>query len=304
MSESQSVQQLTVSDQDHGQRLDNFLRKKLKGVPKSLVYRLIRKGQVRVNGGRRKADSRLASGDLVRVPPVRTASREVSVPEAVQRQLEDRVVFQNDRLLILDKPSGLAVHAGSGLSWGVIDALRESRRGEYLELVHRLDRETSGCLMLARNVEALREAQGWLKQDQVIKRYLCLLEGRLGDERTRVEQPLSRIRGPGGQSRSVVDPDGKYALTQFKVLERGKHHSFAEARIHTGRTHQIRAHAAFLGHPVAGDDLYGSRSASQAFKKIGLTRLFLHCTSLELPDGTIASAPLPGELTRVLDRLG
>ncbi|MEM9304073.1 MAG: RluA family pseudouridine synthase [Pseudomonadota bacterium] len=287
-----------------GQRLDNLLVAELKGVPKSLVYRIIRKGQVRVNGSRAKAMQRVSAGDVVRIPPVRTdAPREKPrFPEDLVKKIEAAVAFENDRYLVLDKPAGLAVHAGSGLSWGLIDVVRQLREG-FIELAHRLDRETSGCLVFARDREALLGAQSAFRDPTAEKRYLALLQGSLSDEPRFVDAPLRRNVERGGERMVMVDPNGKPARSRFQPIERFSGWTLTEVRIQTGRTHQIRVHAAHLGHPVAGDERYGSDR-----KPPGLTRLFLHCSMVNLPleglgEDLTASAPLPPELHTVLEAL-
>lgn len=301
------VQTVRVDTDRDGQRLDNFLATQLKGVPKAAIYRMIRTGQVRVNGGRAKPSSRLQSGDEVRVPPARTRERgDVAVSDEVRRRLREAVLFENGDLLVVDKPAGIAVHAGSGLPWGLIDALRQDRPGEYLELAHRLDRDTSGCLLLARNGAALKHLAALFRAGQVSKRYLCLLSGRLPEPLVEVDVPLARV--PGLPDRPVdADDEGKPSLTRFRLLQQYRDCSYVEAELFTGRTHQIRAHARYLGLPLAGDRLYGDRQMLRHWRSRGLRRLFLHAHRLGLtsPSGEPLEfdAPLPPELRRVLDML-
>ena len=301
------VQFETVDSDRDGQRVDNFLSARLKGLPRSLIYRMIRTGQVRINGGRCKPSSRLQLGDTVRIPPApRAAGDAVSVPDAARAAVRAAILHEDEDLLIVDKPAGMAVHAGSGLAWGLIDALREDRAGQYLELAHRLDRETSGCLVLARNGPALKRVGAAFRAGEVAKFYLCLLDGRLPQERVDVDAPLARTAV--GQRRLVeVSAAGKPALTRFRQLEVLDDATYAEAELLTGRTHQIRVHAAHLGMPLAGDDKYSGRDALRKWRGRGLRRVFLHAHRVVIPqpDGAALelNAPLPDDLRRVLDGL-
>ena len=291
-----------------GQRLDNFLSRKLKGVPKSAVYRMIRTGQVRINGGRCKAASRLEEGDKVRIPPAHTRDRgEVVVSDRVIKQLDDAIIYENTDLLVINKPSGMAVHSGSGLPWGLIDAIRQGRPGEYVELVHRLDRETSGCLVLARNGAALNALSAQFRDGQVKKRYLCLMNGQMRQSVIEVNAPLRKVQSGNTGQVEVDDEEGKPALTRFHLLQGYRGCSYAEAELFTGRTHQIRAHAKHLGLPLAGDDRYASRESLKKWRKRGLGRIFLHAHRLGLNalsgESLSFDAPLPAPLRKVLDAL-
>lgn len=282
----------------------------LKGVPRSLVYRLIRSGQVRVNSGRVGPSYRLRAGDDIRVPPV--ASRPVTPTKATPDSLEwlaDRVIFEDARLLVLDKPAGLAVHGGSSISLGCIEALRLLRpTAKGLELAHRLDRGTSGVLLLAKRRSALRTLHELLREGRVDKRYLTLVRGRWLAATKTVAAPLV-TRRVGGEARVKVDPEGKSAESSFRLLEQfGETASLLEVSIATGRTHQIRVHAAHSGHPVAGDERYGDKDFATYMRAFSLQRMFLHAHSLtfEWPDtGEVfdASAPLPADLRAVLTAL-
>ena len=303
---------VTVPEDRAGQRLDNFLLGQLKGAPRSLVYKIVRSGQVRVNGGRVKADRRLEGGDEVRIPPVRTgdAGATAAPPRAYMDALQAAVVFEDDRLLALDKPSGVASHGGSGISFGAIETLRAARPGQTLELVHRLDRDTSGLLVVAKKRSALVELQALLREEHgIAKRYLALLTGRMPDGTMTVDAPLHVGLRQGGERHVQVNAAGKPSVSHFRVIERMGGHSYGEVRIETGRTHQIRAHARHIGHPVAGDDKYGDPEVNKRLReKTGLRRLFLHSSTLEFElDGGrtpyLLNAPLPAELTAVLDRL-
>lgn len=310
-----SVRMITVPADRAGQRLDNFLLGQLKGAPRSLVYKLVRSGQVRVNGGRAKAERKLEAGDEVRVPPVRLTEEgdKATPPEAFMKRLEAAIVFEDDRLLALNKPSGVASHGGSGISFGAIETLRALRPGKTLELVHRLDRDTSGLLIVAKKRSALSELQALLREDHgagIRKRYLTLLVGRMPDGTMTVDAPLHVGLRQGGERHVQVNAIGKESISHFKVLERRGGHSYCEVRIETGRTHQIRVHAQHLGHPVAGDDKYGEPDVNKRLRdQIGLKRLFLHAASLEfsLDNGKtpyVLNAPLAEELAEALNRLG
>jgi 23S rRNA pseudouridine955/2504/2580 synthase len=298
------VHTVTVDSNREGQRLDNFLSNHLKGVPRSAIYRMVRTGQVRINGKRCKAATRLEEGDLVRIPPARVrSSGEVVISENVSNQVESAILFENDDFLVVDKPSGMAVHSGSGLPWGLIDVLRHRRRGEYLELVHRLDRETSGCLVLAKSGAALKSLSEQFREGRVEKRYLCLMNGRMREASVEVSAPLLKDHSGLVQ----VNQDGKDARTRFLLLRAYRDASYAEAELFTGRTHQIRAHAKHLGLPLAGDDRYAGRDSIRKWKKRGLKRVFLHAHRLGLhsPDGVSRTfdAPLPANLRKILDGL-
>lgn len=301
-----------VPEDRDGQRLDNFLLGQLKGAPRSLVYKLVRSGQVRVNGGRAKAERKLEAGDEVRIPPVRldAPGEKAPPPKGLLVALEAAIVFEDARLLALNKPSGLASHGGSGISHGAIESLRALRPGQTLELVHRLDRDTSGLLIVAKKRSALTEMQALMREDGgIAKRYLALLVGRMPDGTMSVDAPLHIGLRQGGERHVQVNPAGKPSLSHIRVLERRGGHSYCEVRIETGRTHQIRVHSAHIGHPVAGDDKYGDADVNRRLREqVGLKRLFLHASTLEFAlDGGRApyllNAPLAPELVDVLDRL-
>jgi 23S rRNA pseudouridine955/2504/2580 synthase len=265
-----------------GQRLDNYLLGELKGVPRSLVYRLIRSGQVRVNSGRTAPSYRLQTGDRVRVPPVgvRPAAPPVATPDRFD-WLGERVIYEDTRLLVIDKPAGLAVHGGSSISLGCIEALRLLRpTSKDLELAHRLDRGTSGCLLLAKRRSTLRVLHELLREGRVDKRYLALVQGHWRESVKEIDAPLV-TRRVGGEARVKVDPTGKEARSSFRVLDRfAKTASLLEVSIDTGRTHQIRAHAVHAGHPVAGDERYGDKDFNHHLESFGLRRMFLHAHTI------------------------
>ena len=308
---SQQVQVFTVSADEDGQRLDNYLVTRLKGVPKSAVYRVIRKGEVRVNKGRAKPERRLVEGDLVRVPPLRVA--ETKPPPApgqsLVHHLQQAILHDRDGLLIVDKPAGLAVHGGSGVSLGLIEALRQMPGNQgFLELVHRLDRETSGCVMIARKRSVLKLFQEALRQRQGIqKTYLALVQGRWPKGLSIVDAPLKRFVQNGGERIVRVNMDGKPSHTHFEVVQVFRDATLVKASPITGRTHQIRVHALHHGCPLVGDEKYGDTPLNQAFRERGSRRLFLHAASLEIQlpewEPLLIEAKLPDELNRLLLQL-
>ena len=292
-----------------GQRLDNYLLGALSGVPRNHVYRLIRSGQVRVNSGRVRAGYRLREGDRVRVPPVYgRGSRSAQAPPANRvRWLAGRILYEDRRILVLDKPAGMPVHAGTGVDFGCIEALRSLRPElRSADLVHRLDRGTSGCLLVAKRRAALRQLHELLRTGGMDKRYLALVQGRWPRGRSRVDASLS-TRRRGGESVAQVDPEGKRALSRFRVVERfGGLATLVDVTIGTGRTHQIRVHAAHAGHPLAGDPRYGDPEFNATLSAKGLKRMFLHAHALEFVwPGTgelfAIGSPLPPELAAVLE---
>lgn len=314
MSETQekkpSVVNLRIEPDYDGQRIDNFLMGFLKGVPRSYVYRILRRGEVRVNKGRIQASYRLRAGDLVRIPPVRMAERNPADPgQRVLQQIRQAIVFEDDRLIVLNKPSGLAVHGGSGLNFGLIEAMRALRPEErQLELVHRLDRDTSGCLLLAKRRSALRILHQLMRDNAVDKRYLALLAGRWQHSRMEAAAPLKKNTLKSGERIVRVDAEGKAALTRFRVRQRFSDSTLVEARLMTGRTHQIRVHAAYLGTPILGDEKYGDSEANRAARRRGLKRLFLHAESLRFrwpgeEQDLYIEAPLEAPLRQLLRQL-
>ena len=299
-----------MSEAAAGQRLDNFLLGALKGVPRSHIYRLIRSGQVRVNSGRVNPKHRLKAGDRVRVPPVATrAPAPTSASGGSLDWLAERIVHEDSRLLVLDKPAGLAVHGGTGVALGCIEALRALRPElPELELVHRLDRATSGCLLVAKRRSALRTLHALLREGRVDKRYLTLVKGRWSEPNAEISAPLVTKRG-AGESRVRVATGGKAAKSAFRLIDTlGRTASLLEVAIATGRTHQIRVHAAHAGHPVAGDDRYGDPEFNDAMRRFGLHRMFLHSRSIafvwpESGEDFSVDVPLPPELSAVLTAL-
>lgn len=307
-----SVKLVTIAADEAGQRIDNFLRNQLKGVPKSMIYRIVRKGEVRVNKKRIKPEYKLQSGDEVRIPPVRLAERDeapVSAKLDKVAALNDCIIFEDDYLLVLNKPSGTAVHGGSGLSFGVIEGLRALRpEARFLELVHRLDRETSGVMLVAKKRSALRALHEQLRMKGMQKDYLALVRGQWQSHCKVVQAPLLKNILQSGERIVRVNAEGKPSETRFKVEERFENATLVKASPVTGRTHQIRVHTLHAGHPIAFDDRYGDREFDSELKGTGLDRLFLHAAALrfEHPNtGEImrVEAPLDKKLRHCLDVL-
>lgn len=329
-------------DADHsGQRVDNYLMTQLKGVSRSHIYKLLRSGQVRVNSGRKKPHYRLQYGDAVRIPPVRVAAgKNPAIPDSVIKKLEASILFENNDLLVMNKPSGIAVHGGSGIAFGIIEAMKASRSdpsgsnpggsNQFLELVHRLDRETSGCLLLAKNRTTLTCLHDLLRAEtspeissgiNLGKYYLALVAGHWQGN-TRIDKPLVKVKRGGENIIEIAsnDPDNnpgnspiknsQGAVSHFESQQIFEQATLMKIRIETGRTHQIRVHAAATGHAVAGDEKYGNTEFNRNMKKMGLKRLFLHAARLEIPALTatdsepiIIEAPLEANLKQVLDKL-
>lgn len=304
------VQFVDIDAELAGQRIDNFLLTRLKGAPRSLVYRILRKGEVRVNRGRIRPDYRLQAGDSVRIPPVRLTARAAAVRpgEGILRRIEAAVLYEDTRFLVLNKPGGVAVHGGSGLSYGVIEALRAARpAAPFLELGHRLDRETSGCLVVAKRRSALRHFHALLREGRIEKRYLALMAGHWSG-RLRMELPLRKNVLQSGERLVRVSDDGKPARTEFTTERRFARATLADVLLFTGRTHQVRVHAAAAGHPIAGDEKYGDAEFNRSMRERGVRRLFLHARSLrfELPEGggcIEVTAPLDSTLEAALAAL-
>lgn len=316
------VRHVDVGEEHAGERLDRFLTGLLASVPRSRIYRLVRRGEVRVNGRRARPEQRLDSHDRVRVPPL-TVDAEPSggpggssrrPPPALLERVEHSIAYEDERLIVIDKPAGIAVHGGSGLSFGIIEALRALRPQEQLELVHRLDRDTSGCLLVARRRSTLRTLHALLREGRMEKGYLALVQGQWNFGRRRIEAPLRTDIRVSGERTVKVHPSGKAAVSEFRPVQffgarasRLPRATLVEVALHTGRTHQIRVHAAHAGHPVAGDEKYGDETFNLALRELGLERMFLHAhrVSFEWPGGApfSASAPLPPELRSVLERL-
>jgi 23S rRNA pseudouridine955/2504/2580 synthase len=306
------VLQVEVGERGAGQRLDNFLGRILKDVPRTHLFRVIRKGEVRVNGKRAKPDTRLQASDIVRVPPVRTgaAAPPRRAPTGMVKDVVDAIIHEDPRLLVINKPAGVAVHGGSGVSFGVIEALRSARPDEELELVHRIDRETSGILMVSRKPAVLRTLHALMREGRVEKHYLALVKGKWELGRKRIDAPLRTDIRVSGERTVKVHETGKEAASVFKPVQFfGKKASLVEVELETGRTHQIRVHAAHAGYPLAGDDKYGDEAFNETLKALGLTRMFLHASLLSFtwPETGVefsVNAPLPDELKAVIEALG
>ena len=304
------VQLIEVAPELAGQRIDNFLITALKGVPKTLVYRILRKGEVRVNKGRVKPEYKIQAGDIVRVPPVRLPERDEPAPVAqgLLQRLEAAIVYEDKALIVMNKPAGIAVHGGSGLSFGVIEALRQLRPdAKELELVHRLDRDTSGLLMIAKKRSMLRHLHAALRGDGVDKRYMALVRGHWPTAKKQVNAPLLKSNLRSGERMVEVNDEGKEALTLFRVLRRfGDFATIVEARPITGRTHQIRVHTLHAGHMIAGDNKYGDEDFRE-IRELGGKRLFLHASALTvpLPDGgeLKLEAPVDEVWAKTVERL-
>lgn len=298
-----------INEDNCDQRLDNFLISRLKGVPKSRIYRLVRKGEVRVNKGRVDIKYRLAAGDVVRIPPVRVAERseESFVPKGLQAALQQGILFEDDGFMVINKPAGFAVHGGSGVSSGIIEGLRLIRpEARFLELVHRLDKDTSGCLLIAKKRSALRKLQEFFRNSEIKKTYQALLAGQWDRKKLIVTAPLLKNISKGGERIVVISKAGKAAETLFTRIKLFRNATLVEASPKTGRTHQIRVHAASLGHAIVGDDRYGIDEINKLFKNKGYKRMFLHAETLQFKhpvtdEKMTISAPLPLQLINLLN---
>jgi 23S rRNA pseudouridine955/2504/2580 synthase len=308
-----SVTETLITENEQGQRLDNLLLKKCKGVPKSHVYSIVRSGQVRVNGRRADVSYRLQTGDVLRLPPLRIARIEQEIVAGAELKVTLPVLYEDDGLLIIDKPAGIAVHGGSGVSFGVIEALRRQRpQARFLELAHRLDRETSGILLLGKKRSVLLALHEMFRNGGLSgsgrgadKRYQVLVAGRWMDPVRNVRLPLLKYLQASGERRVCVSEEGKAAHTVFRLLARWERFSLLEAQLKTGRTHQIRVHLAHLGYPIVGDEKYGDFALNKALPREGLKRMFLHAGKMRFPhplDGRelVVEAPLPAALSRFL----
>lgn len=310
-SKFQKVQFVQIDSEQQGQRIDNFLRTFLKGVPKSMIYRLLRKGEVRVNKKRIKPEYKLVDGDELRIPPIRVSEQPQGPSVKLDKvaTLEQHILYEDELLIVVNKPSGMAVHGGSGLSFGVIEALRSLRPdARFLELVHRLDRDTSGCLLIAKRRSALKHLHEQLRVKTMDKRYKALVMGEWPANRFKVKAPLRKNILKSGERLVSVSPDGKPSETRFRILQTYKFATLVEASPITGRTHQIRVHCLHAGHPIAVDDKYGDEEFDSLTRKAGLDRLFLHAWSLSFTHPKTEKrmkieAPLDGKLTTTLENL-
>jgi 23S rRNA pseudouridine955/2504/2580 synthase len=304
-----SVSRHQIGEDSGGQRIDNYLVKLLKGVPKSHVYRILRSGEVRVNGGRAKPDYRIATGDELRIPPVRVAERPIRATPPVSEELEQAVLFEDEHLLALNKPAGLAVHGGSGVSFGVIEQLRGQRpNARFFELVHRLDRDTSGVLLVAKKRSALTAMHAELREGRFKKFYLALVKGAWRNKKQDVRLNLHKYLLASGERRVAVKEDGQESHTVFELKQAFREYSLLRAELKTGRTHQIRVHLSHLGFPIVGDDKYGDFELNKLLLRNGFKRMFLHAASVGLKHPAsgaklVIEAPLPLELNKFLEKL-
>lgn len=310
--QKRGAEHVRIDAAQHGRRLDNFLTSRLPALPKSRIYQMIRKGEVRVNGGRAKPEQRLEEDDDVRLPPVAAPDpdrvREDEIPRRLLVLLREAVLHEDDTLLIVNKPAGLPVHSGSGQAFGVIDVMRSLYKDDAsLQLAHRLDRDTSGCLLIARNHLRLRELHDQFRDGLIRKRYTALLQGNLRQQEIRVDVALDREARVRGERTVRADPEGQESRSRFRVVRQLPGATLVTVSIATGRTHQIRVHARHIGHPVAGDDRYGNREFNRRMRRHGLKRVFLHAAYIAIPsrDGRelTVEAPLPDELQRVVARM-
>lgn len=297
-----AVRRVTVGEEDAGQRIDNFLLRECKGVPRSHIYRVLRSGEVRVNAGRISQTYRLQVGDEVRIPPIRVAERATPAPLAAAARHEFNVVFEDEALLVIDKPAGLAVHGGSGLSFGLIELLRQQRpQAKFLELAHRLDRETSGLLIVGKKRTALNAVQDGMRNGELEKRYLTMVAGRWQNPLQHLKSPLYKYLTADGERRVMVREDGKPSHSVVRLVQRWQKFSLLEVELKTGRTHQIRVHLQHAGFPLLGDDKYGDFPLNKALAGEGLARMFLHAALLRFRHPVSGEmlelkAPLPAEL--------
>ncbi len=305
------VRFVSISADQAGQRIDNFLLTRLKGAPRSLIYRILRKGEVRVNKGRIKPPYKLQAGDEVRIPPVRLSDKPQTTPSRSAIDIiAENILYEDKRLLVLNKPSGFAVHGGSGLSYGIIEALRSLfPNAPYLELVHRLDRDTSGCLLIAKKRSMLRFLHEQLREHRLRKQYLTLVKGLWQNGKQTIKAPLLKNTLRSGERLVRVDDTGKIAISHFKPHITSSLASLMEVDLETGRTHQIRVHATHSGHPIAGDEKYGDADFNQTMRDYGLKRLFLHASKISFalsPDSEEIiemEAPLETSLQNTLKQL-
>ena len=310
-----SVTQACIDENGHDQRLDNYLLKICKGVPKSHLYRIVRSGEVRVNGKRVEVSYRLRAGDILRLPPIRVAQSRDEVLAGAELKAELPILYEDEALLVIDKPAGIAVHGGSGVSFGVIEALRRQRpQARFLELAHRLDRETSGILLVGKKRSALTALHDMFREGGLgggrgaDKRYLVLVKGRWMDPLRHARQPLLKYLLDSGERRVRVSPEGKPSHTVFRLLARWQNFSLLEAELKTGRTHQIRVHLADLGYPIAGDEKYGDFETNRLLARSGLKRMFLHAWKMRFThplkdEGLELEAPVPESLKSFVDLL-
>lgn len=285
------VQYRTI-EEHAGQRLDNFLFRELKNVPRARIYRMIRRGEVRVNSRRMAVSGKLQVGDIVRIPPVKTdhvsTTSKTAIPLWLESIARESVIYEDDSSIVSNKPAGVAVHGGSSLAHGLIDAMRRVRGSHSIDLIHRLDRDTSGCLLMSKSREALLRFSSAFREGKILKRYLAIVHGEIANDEIDIVEPLLKFRLPNGERRVRVDARGQRSVTKIKVLDRCGLATYIEAMPKTGRTHQIRAHLKHLGHPIMGDDKYGSRNSV-----VRVPRLMLHAAEIVLPGSFNVEATTP-----------
>ena len=301
--EWQNVTWFEVDEHQSGQRIDNFLFTRLKGVPKSRIYRLIREGQVRVNKKRVKAETKLAIGDQIRVAPIRYEQKDetaVPVSDKVAQSLLSRIVYEDEGLMVVNKPSGIAVHGGSGVAYGLIEGLRAASGKKYLELIHRIDRDTSGLVMISKKRSTLKLLQDMLREHKIKKTYAAVVKGKVALDKQLIDAPLHRYELANGERRVCVSKEGKESKTQWNVAERFMHATLVYASPLSGRTHQIRVHGLSIGHPLVGDEKYGHETTYKGPKP---RRLCLHAMRLEIPGYETIEAPLPEDMQNIVAQL-
>ena len=300
----QSVTWFDVTEHQDGQRIDNFLFTRLKGVPKSRIYRLIREGEVRINKKRIKAETKLNIGDQIRVAPIRMQQRDdgqsLAIGDQVAQGLLKRIVYEDEGLIVVNKPSGIAVHGGSGVAYGLIEALRQATDKKYLELVHRIDRDTSGLVMISKKRSVLKSLQDDLRAHRIKKTYAAIVKGVVLLDQQRIDAPLLRYELANGERRVRVSKDGKPSQTDWRVAERFKHATLVHASPLSGRTHQIRVHGLSIGHALLGDDKYGHQSP---FTQVEVRRLCLHAMRLEIANYPVIESALPEDMQQVIAQL-
>ena len=310
---SAKVQLVNVGAEDAGQRLDNFLMRHLRKAPKTLIYRIIRKGEVRVNKGRAKANTCVETGDVVRIPPVKLPEKvellDSDIPVAQLKRIEDSIIYEDNDLMVVNKPSGVAVHGGGGVNWGLIEVVRVLRPlAKRLELVHRIDRDTSGCLLIAKKASVLKNLHAQIRADQFDKRYLAIVMGAWPKNKQKIDLPLRKDHLPDGGWHVKVAQDGKQAISYFKVQQHLKGADLVSVKLKTGRTHQIRVHALSQGCALMGDDKYGDREVNKKYRPLGMKRLALHAQFLGFThpvteEKMLFEAPLWPDFIKIIDAL-
>lgn len=306
------VKYIEANSEDEGQRVDNFLMRHFRSVPRTLIYKIIRKGEVRVNKGRVKQNTRIKEGDIIRIPPIKVSEKPVAtVPKGQLDRIEKNILFEDTDLMVINKPSGIAVHGGSGISFGLIEILREMRPlAKRIELVHRLDRDTSGCILIAKKSAILKELHAQIREDKMVKEYITLLFGKWDKNKTKIDLPLLKNTLQSGERMVKVDQSGKQSVSFFNIIASYDEVDLIKVRLKTGRTHQIRVHALSQGCPIVGDDKYGDKLINKQFRKYGIKRLALHAQFLSFRHPNINNdtwmkieAPLHDDFQTAIDTL-